>query len=119
MKDKIKEVHIKSYDEWLKYYENATKEQVIEDLTQDVKYFADAVKDIKYLQEEIEKQDYIINKQDKDIVVLSNGNKDLKSRNEKAIEYMNNYIEVEDAPINERIKTEFKEVIRLLTGGDE
>ena len=44
---------------------------------------------------------------------------DYKSRNEKAIEYMSNYIEVEDAPINERIKTEFKEVIRLLTGGDK
>lgn len=44
---------------------------------------------------------------------------ELEQRNEKAIEYMSNYIEVEDAPINERIKTEFKEVIRLLTGGDK
>lgn len=40
-------VHIKNYDEWLKYYKNATKEQVIEDLTRDVQYFADSVKDIK------------------------------------------------------------------------
>lgn len=37
---------------------------------------------------------------------------------EKTIEYMNNYIEVENAPINERIKTEFKEVIKLLLGDE-
>lgn len=122
MKDDIKEVHIKSYDEWLKYYENATKEQVIEDLTQDVKYFADAVKDIKYLQEENEYNNFCNEKLREKITNLEykiTTYENHKSRNEKAIEYMNNYIEVEDAPINERIKTEFKEVIRLLTGGDE
>ena len=50
---------------------------------------------------------------------LRNDRDNYKQRNRKATEYMNNYIEVEDAPINERIKIEFKEVIRLLTGGDE
>ena len=43
----------------------------------------------------------------------------LEQRIDKAIEYMNNYIEVEDAPINERIKIEFKEVINILTGGSD
>ena len=44
---------------------------------------------------------------------------ELQERINKAIEYMNNYIEVENAPINERIKTEFKEVIKLLLGSDK
>ena len=44
--------------------------------------------------------------------------KKLQDRVNKAIKYMKHYIEVEDAPINERIKIEFKEVIKLLTGGD-
>ena len=39
-----------------------------------------------------------------------------KKRIDTAIEYMNNYIEVEDAPINERIKIEFKEVLNILQG---
>lgn len=43
---------------------------------------------------------------------------DIKEYLEKTIEYMNNYIEVENAPINERIKTEFKEVIKLLLGDE-
>lgn len=60
MSEELNEVHIKSYDEWLKYYENATKEQVIEDLTQDVKYFADAVKDIKDLQNKLQQKENII-----------------------------------------------------------
>ena len=60
MSEEIKEVHIKTYDEWLKYYKNATKEQVIEDLTQDVKYFADAVKDIKELQKKLQQKENII-----------------------------------------------------------
>ena len=60
MSEEIKEVHIKTYDEWLKYYKNATKEQVIEDLTQDVKYFADAVKDIKDLQDRLQQKENII-----------------------------------------------------------
>ena len=47
------EIKIKTYEEWLKYYENATKEDVIYDLTKDVEYFADAVKDIKQLQQEL------------------------------------------------------------------
>ena len=59
MSEEIKEVHIKTYDEWLKYYENATKEQVIEDLTHDVQYFADAVKDIKSLQQKVEQLENI------------------------------------------------------------
>jgi len=54
MSEEIKELHIKTYDEWLKYYKNATKEQVIEDLTRDVQYFADAVKDIGDLQQKVE-----------------------------------------------------------------
>ena len=54
MSEERNEVHIKTYDEWLKYYKNATKEQVIEDLTRDVQYFADAVKDIKDLQQKVE-----------------------------------------------------------------
>lgn len=49
------EIKIKTYDEWLKYYENATKEDIIYDLTKDVEYFADAVKDIKELQQELTK----------------------------------------------------------------
>lgn len=53
------EVHIKTYDEWLKYYKNATKEQVIEDLTRDVQYFADAIKDIKNLQQKVEQLENI------------------------------------------------------------
>ena len=59
MSEEIKEIHIKTYDEWLKYYENATKEQVIEDLTRDVQYFADAVKDIKDLQQKVEQLENI------------------------------------------------------------
>lgn len=49
------EIKLKTYDEWLKYYENATKEDIIYDLTKDVEYFADAVKDIKNLQQELTK----------------------------------------------------------------
>ena len=69
--------------------------------------------------------DYITNLQEENKVLLEKYStiqilyNSSKLKNEKAIEYMNNYIEVEDAPINERIKTEFKEVIRLLTGGDK
>lgn len=61
MSEEIKELHIKTYEEWLKYYENATKEQVIEDLTRDVKYFADAVKDIKELKSQLQQKENIIN----------------------------------------------------------
>lgn len=43
---------------------------------------------------------------------------DYKNRIDKAIGYMKHYIEVEDAPINERIKVEFNEVIKLLKGDD-
>lgn len=44
----------------------------------------------------------------------------IKYRNmiRKAIEYMENYIKVEDAQINERIKKEFKCVIEILEGED-
>ena len=59
MSEEIKETHIKTYDEWLKYYKNASKEQVIEDLTRDVQYFADAVKDIKDLQQKVEQLENI------------------------------------------------------------
>ena len=59
MSEEINEVHIKTYDEWLKYYKNATKEQVIEDITRDVQYFADAVKDIKDLQQKVEQLENI------------------------------------------------------------
>ena len=43
---------------------------------------------------------------------------ELKVMIDKAIEYMSNYIEVEDAPINERIKIEFKEVLNILQGDE-
>lgn len=43
-------------------------------------------------------------------------NKELQDRIDKALKYMNNYIELEDAPINERIKIEFEEVISILEG---
>ena len=59
MSEEIKKVHIRTYDEWLKYYKNATKEQIIEDLTRDVQYFADAVKDIKDLQQKVEQLENI------------------------------------------------------------
>ncbi len=42
---------------------------------------------------------------------------DYKSKNEKAIEYMNNYIEVEES--NEPVKIEFKEVRNILQGEDK
>jgi hypothetical protein len=38
----------------------------------------------------------------------------LETNINEAIEYMNNYIELEDAPINERIKIEFKDVVNKL-----
>lgn len=56
-----------------------------------------------------------------DIERMEKQEKEIKRLNnivEKTIEYMNNYIEVENAPINERIKTEFKEVIKLLLGDE-
>ena len=64
------EIKIKTYEEWLKYYENATKEDVIYDLTKDVEYFADAVKDIKQLQQELT---------------------DYKERNEKAVKLIKEF----------------------------
>jgi len=70
MSEEIKEVHIKTYDEWLKYYKNATKEQVIKDLTQDVKYFADAVKDIKELRKQLQQKENIIKEVREEIRIL-------------------------------------------------
>ena len=43
----------------------------------------------------------------------------LMNRIDKAIKYMEHYIEVEDAPLNERIKIEFEYVIDILRGKDE
>ena len=43
----------------------------------------------------------------------------LQDKISKAIEYMEHYIEVEDAPINERIKIEFEEVLNILKGYDK
>lgn len=40
-------------------------------------------------------------------------------KKKKAITYMKNYIKVEDAPINDRIKIEFEEVIKILDKGVE
>ena len=74
MSEEIKEIYIKTYDEWLKYYENATKEQVIEDLTRDVKYFADAVKDIKDLQQKVEQKDKEIDRLNKEYERIYNEN---------------------------------------------
>lgn len=42
----------------------------------------------------------------------------LRNTIDKAIEYMEHYIEVEDAPINERIKIEFEYVLDILKGED-
>lgn len=42
----------------------------------------------------------------------------IENRINRAIEYMEHYIEVEDAPINERIKIEFEYVIDILRGED-
>ena len=50
---------------------------------------------------EIEKLNYIIDKQDRDIVALSNGNKKLKTGIDKALEYINEHLDV----------TEYGEVI--------
>ncbi len=44
----------KSYEEWLKYYENATKEQVIEDMTHDFEEIERLKNIIKEVREYIE-----------------------------------------------------------------
>jgi heterodisulfide reductase subunit B len=44
-------------------------------------------------------------------------NLELSMRINKAIEYMNNYIEVEE--LNEPVKIEFKEVIKMLKGDNK
>lgn len=54
----------RTYEEWLKYYENVTKEQVIEDLTRDIQYFSDACKDL----EELQNKYYELKKQKEDVV---------------------------------------------------
>lgn len=43
----------------------------------------------------------------------------LENIRKEASEYMEHYIEIEDAPINERIKIEFKEVLNILNKGSE
>lgn len=86
MSEEIKEVHIKTYDEWLKYYENATKEQVVEDLTQDVKYFADAVKDIKELQNQLQQKDKEIERLNSIINELEESLKDDKEEYKKDLD---------------------------------
>lgn len=48
----------------------------------------DLLQQINELKEENKKLNYIIEKQDRDIIALSKGNKKLKSRIEKAIEYI-------------------------------
>lgn len=59
----------------------------------------------EYLQDKIKKLQQEINR--------------LNNIIDKAIEYMKNYIEVEDAPINERIKIEFKELLDILKGDNK
>ena len=63
---------------------------------------------------EIEKLNYIIDKQDRDIVALSNGNRKLKTRIDKAIEYINNYL-----PNYDFDKTNLKELLKILQGSDK
>ena len=115
MKDEIKEfIEFRTDEDGTYFYYND------KDNIEQWSYKLDELKDyIINLQEELKSANESISWWQNRFNAVSNGNKDLKSRNEKATEYMNNYIEVEDAPINERIKTEFKEVIRLLTGGDK
>ena len=43
----------------------------------------------------------------------------LNDNKNKAVKYMKNYIEVEDAPINERVKIEFQQVINILNKTEE
>lgn len=98
MSEEIKEIHIKTYDEWLKYYENATKEQVIEDLTRDVQYFADAVKDIKDLQQKVEQ---------------------LENIRKEATEYINHAtIGADSSPIEDRWLYNLYETRYILNKGD-
>ena len=109
MSEEINQVHIKTHDEWLKYYKNATKEQVIEDLTRDVQYFADAVKDIKDLQQKVEQLEKEVNEYHKglfkikkstfdgrlllkDVVKLEKENKILREnaeQNDKVVDKVN------------------------------
>ena len=60
--------------------------------------------------------DYITNLQESEAYYYGQY-KDYKSRNEKAIEYMNNYIKVEES--NEPVKIEFKVVRNILQGDDK
>ena len=73
----------RTYEEWLKYYENATKEQVIEDLTIDIQYFSDARKDL----EELQNKYYELKKQKDDVVEYI--------RNELVLEFYNDDLPVE------------------------
>lgn len=73
-------------------------------------YVLDEINILEYIDElEKVKEDYIKSLDKLDV---------LDNRIDKAIEYMEQYIEVEDAPINERIKIEFKYVIDILRGKD-
>ena len=50
------------------------------------------------------------------IDMITNDASEYVKRIDKAIEYIGNYIEVEDAPINERIKIEFEVILDILRG---
>ena len=89
---------------------------ITQDLRDDIKITLDYIDN---LEEEKEKYKRYVNDnflytyeelQDK---VIEN-----QQRMSKAIEYMKHYIEIEDAPINERIKIEFEYVIDILRGED-
>ena len=68
----------RNYEDWLKYYENATKEQVIEDMMLDINSIKEKDKEIERLKE-------VIQRNDKEIDNLCKNQK-------KEIERLNNII---------------------------
>lgn len=70
-------------------------------------------------EKDIVKSEYTFDYFKEETLLLREENKQLQEQKEKAIKYMEHYIEVEDAPLNENVRVEFKEVIKILNGENQ
>lgn len=61
---------MRTYNEWLKYYENATKEQVIEDIKHDNEYIEHLKERTQYLERSIARKEETIDDKQNEIVSL-------------------------------------------------
>ena len=96
----------RTYEEWLKYYENATKEQVIEDMMLDIKEI-ERLKEMK-----LHTEKYASEMEDKYIIE--------KNKNDKAIEELEKYINehyVIDNPI--KFKNDLLDKLKKMKKGSD